>query len=218
MSLANIIIQPDCAYLVTDSGYFRPDGTIVALHPKTMTFPELSLAIATTGSITCGHLAREILKAPPSTQDAFLKRIPAIVRAAYEESGMDPVERFSYAVIATYSRRLGRAVGYVLWTSPNEGAPGREPWRLHAVRGVRMPFIPPKAVPDAPDYTDPAYSPYRNEMAFVEVQRRPRSSWGGVQAGCAVAGDIELTAVSRTGIETTTLHTYPDEVGRTAAA
>ena len=57
MSLANLIVHPDAAYLVTDSGSFERDGTIRSLRPKCMVLEELPLAMTTVGSFGCGYIA-----------------------------------------------------------------------------------------------------------------------------------------------------------------
>jgi hypothetical protein len=221
MSIGNLIVQRDSAYVITDSGYFRDDGTIAYLAPKSMEIEELSLAVATVGSLHCGYLGHVIVNSPPiRSQDEFFNRIAGIMRDAYDLSGLDPDERWSRLLIAFYSHKHGRAGGCTLWTSSEEGVgpADKEPWKLHGASVVVMPAVDRREVfgRDIDLTNAAAFNPSRDALPIIEAQRGKRD-WDS-RIGCRVAGDICLTAVSRAGIETTTLHSYPDMVGMKAAA
>lgn len=219
MTMANLIVQGDRAHLLTDSGYFRSDGTIAALFPKSMVFEKLSLAVALTGSgMHCGHLAEQARNASLHDVDGFLRWIMPATRAAYAATKLDPVVEWARVLIAFYSPEKGRAYGCTFFTAPEAGPADLKPWRIYPVSKVLMPEIVEADVfgPDV-DVRDPAlFDPAREALPLIEAQRRPGRVWETVVPGCYVAGDIDLTTVSRDGVEVRTLQTFPDVVGRKA--
>lgn len=214
MSIANLVVQHDRAFIITDSGYFTDDGTIKLLAPKCMEFAEQSVAIACTGSLHLPLLAQELRKHPDCTswsQPEMVKRLPDLVRDTYASWKLDPVARWSQVVIGLYSHKLGRAMGFFFWTSPDDGPTGQEPWTLYPASGVLLPQ-------DIDARVDPAsFDPMRDAMLIVEAQRAKRE-WGTIKDACCVAGEISLTTISSSGIEHTVLHEYPDKVGEKADA
>ncbi|MCF8708351.1 hypothetical protein [Rhizorhapis sp. SPR117] len=224
MSMANLIVQPDAAYIATDSGYFRKDGTIIGFYPKAMELADQSIAIASVGSLHLGYLARELQKWPDRkgwSQIEMLARLPGIVKDAYASSGLDNSERWSRFVIGFYSHKLQRALGMTFFTADSGGPSDKKPWVLYPAPVVLMPLLAMGEVYDGPvNLADPSFfDPHRDVMPMVEAQRRKCGGWGGIAEGCsAVAGEIVLTAVTRDGITHTVLHEYPDQVGQKAAA
>lgn len=111
------------------------------------------------------------------------------------------------------------------FTSPNDGAPDQKPWTLYPTPVVLMPGVSRRNVEGEEcggkprNLSDPhSFDPRRDMMPIVEAQRWKKDGWSiGSDASC-IAGEIELTAVTRAGITHTTLHEYPDVVGQKAAA
>jgi hypothetical protein len=226
MSLANLIVQPECAYLLTDSGLFTADGTIGALEPKMIELGDLSVAITTTGLLRASQLALAIEAVAPRDQTEMFSLLPEITFATLVAAGIDCATSHSRVLVAYYSHEEGKAGGRMLWTTPGDGPPGMFAWQMYPAWVTGM---PPFAMLDrqaifgrdleAIDLADPAlFDPMHDSIALVEAQRQWVMGWEPLPPGCYVAGDVHLTAVSARGITRTVLHSYPDEVGQKAAA
>jgi hypothetical protein len=222
VSLANLIVQPGRACLLTDSGHFGKGGVIEALDRKIIEIPRLRIAITTTGYLLCRYLEREIAHAAPATADELFARLPELVLCAAATNDIDCTREPSQILIAHYSERAGRAVGYMLRTARHDWPADMQPWTLYPVTECLGPRIDLQAAlgRDA-DLSDPsAFNPARDGMAIVHAQRAPRSDWwtADKEETVCVAGTIRLTAVSSAGVETVDLHAWPDRVGERAAA
>ncbi len=220
MTMANLIVQRDRAFLMTDSGYFTRDGTILALHPKSMILEHLSLAIAMSGSVGCGHLAEQIKKTTFPDVQSFLRQLGPMLRAAYSSAGLDPTKDFSRAFVAFYSHEHRRPYGCTLFTSDADGPAHLSPWQAHPAAVALTPEVDQAAVfGGLIDLTDQAlFDPALSSLPLIEAQRAVGGSWGEGGSGCRVAGDIDLTVISAAGIEVQTLHSFPDLVGSLAGA
>lgn len=224
MSMANLIVQPDAAYLMTDSGLFTHNGTILALGPKVLAVRSQSLAIATTGSLQAFVLASLIRSIPDweetCDQEAFVRALPGVVRAFYAGEGLDPDQLPSEVFIALYSRRHGRPMGLSFITGFPTPLPEGEAWKLTPCLQALNPGVDLRAVFGRDvRLRDPSFVPWRDALPLVEAQRAVRAGWGFIPDGVsAVAGEITLTIVSAAGIECTSLHTYADVEGERVAA
>lgn len=213
MSMANLIIQQDAAYLMSDSGYFRGDGTIIALHPKTMILQDLPVAVAAVGAFHLGYLAQEVAGITFPNVTAFLKSVGHLARQAYKRTGMDPEVSWGRLVIAFYSAEDNCVRGCTLFTGKAAGPADLLPWKIYPTSEVIMPEVDRSSVLSGVALTDATrFDPATDAFPLIHRQRQPRA-WGHGLEGCMVAGDIELTRVSREGVKTTLLHRFKDEVG-----
>ncbi len=214
MTMANLIVQRDRAYLMTDSAYFRGDGTIATFFPKSMVLEPLTLALAMTGSLHLGYLAAEIKKREFGDVPTFLSALGEMLRVAYNAAELDPDQRWCRLVIAFYSHKHGRAYGGTLFSSPEAGPQNMAPWQVHAVSKAIMPSVDETALFGRNvDLLDAAaFDPARDAMPLIVAQRRKRTGWTVFDDACLVAGDIDLTTVSSSGVAVECLHTFPDVV------
>lgn len=213
MSMANLIVQQDAGYLMTDSGYFRSDGTIAALHPKTMILPGLPVAIAAVGAFHLGYLAQEMEGITFPTVTAFLKSVGHLMQQAYKHAGMDPEISWGRLVIAFYSAEDDCVRGCTLFTGKAAGPSDLVPWRIYPTSEVIMPDVDRSSVLSGVALTDAThFNPATDALPLIHSQRSPQD-WARGMHGCMVAGDIELTRVSRHGVKTIKLFSYPDAVG-----
>lgn len=216
MSVCNLIVQPDAAYLVTDEGFFRRDGRIMMLAPKSILIEGLPLAIGATGhGLVLASVAMEVearLHAKNFTRDGFCD----LVRSVYENGGFDHAAHKTRWAIVYYSKRNARPVGYSFFTDPAD-EDGRT-WLWHPTRVLVMPYVEPIGVwgnDVARDITDPAiFDPMRDAMKFIHAQRASRN-WENIE-GCGVAGQIRLSKVTSSGVEEFLLHDFKDQVGEVA--
>lgn len=223
MSMANLIVQKDAAYLMTDSGLFTPSGMLLALAPKVLAVRSQSLAIATTGSLHVGVLAPLLHSIPDwetCDQEVFVRALPGVVRSFYAGEGLDPDQLPSEVFIALYSRRMGRPMGLSFITGYPTPLPGVEPWALKPRLQALNPGVDlQEAYGRDVRLRDPSFVPWRDALPLVEAQRAVCAGWGFIPDGMgAVAGEITLTIVSAGGIECTSLHTYADVEGERVAA
>ncbi len=225
MSLANLIVQPQAAYLYTDSGYFDADGVILKLEHKIMPFPEQSLAIAGTGA---GRLnpsllfdEMERLGMHDLDQNTFLRQFRSLVRESCPEDvdGADREDR--RYMIGLYSHQHQRAMGLTIFT-PGMGPDGKEPYEYHPADIVIAPMVPPAEAFGGRkiNVTVPSlFDPVADGRVLAEAQRRKVTGWShGVGDGSRVAGDIMLTKVSSAGVRFGLLNSYPDMAGLKVAA
>ncbi|OUC54967.1 hypothetical protein CA262_08930 [Sphingobium sp. GW456-12-10-14-TSB1] len=225
MSLANLIVQPQAAYLYTDQGHFDRDGRILRLEHKIMPFPRQFLAIAMVGGgkMTPTRLFDEIERRGIDQLDQldFLNAFRALIIELCPEpvciSGM--VEhRF---MIGFYSHKHGRALGLTMFT-PGYGPDDKAPYEYHAAEIVIAPNVP---AADAfggrrINVTRPAsFDPVKDGAALVDAQRAKVTGWGhGIADGSYIAGDTLLTEISANGLAFDLIAQYPDKVGERVAA
>ena len=215
MSIANLLVQPDAAYIVTDSGFFGPDGRLLLKAPKSIVLADVPIALACVGS---GNTLIDVIRFNPwaKSSDGFsLDAFRDFVRGVHEGAQIDHDVHFSRWVGAYYSRKLGRPLGFSMFTHAKDGeASDRQPWTWYPARTIIMPMVPPVEVWGADikrNLPDPAqFNPHTDFMDLVHAQRRHKFA----AFDCAVAGEILLTKVSADGVEDISLHDYGDVVGQ----
>jgi len=128
MSLANLIVQPQAAYLYTDCGYYDAAGVILRLQHKIMPFPEQSLAIATTGAgkLSAASIFDEIERRGMHDleQIVFLSRFQKLVREICPDECNEGETENRRFMIGFYSHEHGRALGLTIFT-PGMGPDGK---------------------------------------------------------------------------------------------
>ena len=226
MSLANLIVQPQAAYLITDSGIFDPGTTrLIALERKVHCPSNRAVAFTSVGT-AAGRPLGEALTAMEASRQAEgewpdpLTDYLSVVKSVFEQMGYMGEEHCSTFFAAGWSTTLNQAVGFIFRTRPCPEVP--EPWVWHQRDVAVNPYPEPVDVwgsDIAIDLKDPsAFNPHTDAMQIVETQRLPRAWGDGTVNGCCVAGEIHLTEVTADGVTITTLHTYPDRVGELAGA
>lgn len=223
MSLVDLIVQRNAAYLLTDSGYFEAGSTrIKNLAPKAISRRKGDMAFANVGVPLLPIILRDMgdqLEADDFTLDTMTE----LLRNAYTTLDRDPDTDGSIVLCAGYSQERGRAFGYSMLAGgiPPEGAK-RLPWTWYPTRHMLIPSVTLKELwgYDVPvDLTDPdIFDPFDDSMSLVEPQRRKRTGWGSdcAVSGCAIAGEIHLTEVSADGVKIFDLHDFGDRVGELA--
>ena len=225
MSLGNLIVQRDAAYLLTDSGYFEAGSTrIKSLAPKVLARRRGDMAFANVGVPVLPRILRD-MEDRLESDDFTLNTLTELVRDAYTGLDRDPATDASIILCAGYSRERGRAVGYSMLAGgvALKGAK-RLPWTWYPTPHMLMPSVAASELWGANlpvDLTDPGiFDPLTDSMSLVEPQRRKHTGWGADSSvsGCAIAGEIHLTKISAAGVEIFDLHTYPDRVGEMAGS
>lgn len=224
MSIANLITQPDAAYLITDAGFFEADGTIFALWPKTFLARDDLFAYACVGNcarllLYAGHEMGKRLGTTSFGPAGFME----LIREAYDALGADPTIHYSRWVAAGWSRERNCPVGLAFFTGDNDARPGDPPWVWREYHSLLQPHITPGELGSLGyahrDLLEPSrFRPKTGSLALVDLVRRRRDGWGadGSESGCMVAGKITLTKVTQHGVEMSLLHEYPDRVGEVA--
>lgn len=220
MSLANLIVQPQAAYLYTDCGYYDAEGVILRLEHKIMPFPKQALAIAMAGAgkLNATLLFDEIERRGYHElgQVEFLRAFRRLVRGIGDEDGED--HRF---MIGFYSNKHDRALGLTIFT-PGMGPEGKAPYEYHPADIIIAPMVPPADAFEGRkiNVTAPhSFDPIEDGRILVDAQRRKVGGWShGVAEGSRVAGDVLMTEVSATSLRFELIHMYPDQVGMKVAA
>jgi hypothetical protein len=210
VSLLNLIVQADCAYLMTDSGTYDEDGTVSTLGPKVIVMPHHGLAIGTSGKLNCYLLLTLVRALEHLPRHKFLLELPHIAKAANDLYDIDSA---SVVAVAGFSEDMGRAFGLVLTTGETGELPDLVPYELTPRKTTLLPY--PPAIQKALGGLS-AYNPLTDSLPLLEQQRRVNFGTAEDPQIC-VAGDINVVAVSREGLRVRTIHTYPDRVGEKVA-
>lgn len=220
MSLANLIVQPQAAYLYTDQGYFDREGRILSLEHKIMPFPRQSLAIAMVGAgkLSATSLFNEIERRGLDNlnQTDFLTAFQMLICELCPDEATGPDREDRRFMIGLYSHAYQRAIGLTLFT-PGMGPDGKAPYKYHNADIVIAPMVPPTGAFDGRkiNVTVPSsFDPIEDGRVLVNAQRRKVAAWShGVADGSRVAGDILLTEVSARGMAYDLLLRHDDQVG-----
>jgi len=225
VSLANLIVQPQAAYLYTDQGYYDRDGVILRLEHKIMPFLGQCMAIAMVGA---GKLTPTIIfdliearGIDRLTQVDFLAAFRDLVQELCPEdaSGSDKEDR--RFMIGMYSHKQQRAMGLTIFT-PDMGPEGKAPYQYHHADIIIAPMVPPSEAFGGRRInvtSHASFDPREDGRALVGAQRRKRTGWShGVADGSRVAGDIMLTEISAQGVRFELLRTHSDRIGEKVRA
>jgi hypothetical protein len=210
MSLLNLIVHPQVAYLVTDSGHYDSDrgGVVTRLGPKSMVVAEQRMILAGAGQMHPMYLAKGIASIKHLPQSEFIAALPNVARAAIDRYKVG-VE--SMVAFAGYSPEQERAFGGAFMT---HGYGGPTPDMAYKVlrRETLLVPPPPRDVPFT-KRSDVDANPFARMLEIIEVQRQFDFSSPGKQVGCCIAGDIDVTIVSANGFGLETIHSYPATIG-----
>lgn len=205
MTLVNLIVQPQYAYLVTDSAvYDGDDGTVRGLLSKSTANPELRFAYAIVGKFRDRQrLDREIASRSDRTSDDLLNELPELFRDCVAGSKLR-----GSLVYAGYSSKRRRAFGGVIAA---EGQ-GIAPYELVPCDYV---LHPPIKNFDPSGLTLPgSFYPFSDSMGLVECQRHCRAfGTAADRLFYGVGGDIEVVSVGAAGILRATIGSLPVTVG-----
>jgi hypothetical protein len=206
MTALNIMIGEDAVRLLTDRAWQHKDGRLVKIQPKVMTCARLSIAIAYSGrqnSGSAGTIAKWL--DDRSDQADVLADAADAVRlicddmmvfdAVVESHGRPAMPRSFNLFLALWSRERGRPEAYRIETK--RGVAG-------ALQSVASYHWPPVDHSLAPRRFDPAAA-----RVLLEAQRRVRLTGGRYYVG----GGADLTTITKDGLTTETLCTWPDRIG-----
>jgi hypothetical protein len=223
MSLVNLAAQPDRAFLITDSGYFNPDGTIRELATKVLLFREQRVAVSWTskGFILPQLAAYLVQDVEPNRlramkQDDLIYLFPIWVQRAYERFGRNPDQDWSRFSLALWSQKMGgRGLTFSTSSASKAGA-----WVYQPAAVMLMPLIPEWSRDDLLRLTDPLqFREPEQMMPIIERQCAP-DIWKGNGPGgdhIGVAGRIVLTCLSASGVTSEVLRESSDRIGTLAS-
>ncbi|NVE93375.1 hypothetical protein [Altererythrobacter lutimaris] len=221
MSLCNLIVQDEAAYLVTDSAFFDETGQVLMHEPKSILIDGVPVVISAVGS---GHILAKVHIAclEVFAKQAFtLDRFKQVVKRVYERDGHNPAQEMTRWIAAYYSAELSRAFGCYFFTDPADGEPEANAWRWYPKRAMILPYVEPVEVwgtDTTIDITKPEnFNPRADSMKFVQAQRKP-TEWASGRNGIGVGGEIRITKVSAKGVEEWKLHEFDDRVGEVIQA
>lgn len=204
MSLANLIIQGDLAHLVTDSGHYNTsDGKIGRLGAKMLALPKQTIALATTGELHVAHIAN-ILKETAAderlNQEQFLPLLDKIIALSVSTYSLTQP---SIVLLAGYLHAASRPIGGYFIANPGQ------PVSFVPMQAMLSPVLP---WVNLSGLSEPSFNVYRDLLPLIKQQRR--HNFGTEEAPqYAIAGDIDIVTVGRSGFFHKTLHTFPGEVG-----
>ncbi len=209
MTLVNLIVGSEAAYLIADSGGYHDDGTLIRVGSKITVADHLKAAVTMSGAassdtraITASWLASfkqpdEMLAKLPSLLDLLLADVESVPA---EQRFVEP--RFVQFYVAHWSDRRGRPEGYIVGSHQGTFGPSYQPRRVCGVDRVIMPSV-------ATDLEPSCFDPETDSLPLVEVQRITPDERGLFRVG----GAAELAEVSRAGVSIRRICTWPDKIG-----
>lgn len=208
MSLANLILQGDRAHLVTDSGHYNmSDGKIGRLGAKMLVLPRQNIVLATTGELHVAHIANILREtdAEKLNQERFLPLLDKIIALSVSNYSLTHP---SIVLLAGYLHAASRPIGGYFIADPGK------PVTFVPMGAMLSPVLP---WVNFSSLSDPSFNVYRDLVPLVKQQRR--HNFGTDEAPqYAIAGDIDIVTVGRSGFFHKTLHTLPGEVGEAVLA
>lgn len=210
MSLLNLIVQPDCAYVITDSGHYDAErgGVVTRLGPKSVVMEDIGLVIACAGKLQCAHLSKGLASLRGLTQDEVVGFLPEIARAAVDTYKVDML---STVVFAGFCRVRGRAFGGAFLTHVHGGPSALPKGQSYQVLDRSALLLPPLQGYELAKLRE--LRSYRELAGIVDLQRRSDFSSPGKPMGCCIAGDIDVVRVSAEGVSVETIISYPATIG-----
>jgi hypothetical protein len=202
----NIIVGDDAVRLVTDRAWQHKDGRLMKVQPKLMTCERLLTAIAFSGRQNSGSAAivanwlddrsgqAEVLAGAGEVSRLICDDM-TVFDAVVESRGRPAMPRSFTLFVALWSLERGRPEAYRIKT--RLGVAG-------ALQGIGSYHWPP---------VDHSLLPRRFDRvaarALIEAQRRVKLTGGKYYVG----GGADLTTITKDGIATETLCTWPDRIG-----
>lgn len=231
MTAMSLIVQPQAAYLLTDTAHYLADGTAVAFKPKVAEFtlgpiagaPPAKAAFALTGVVSVEHVQTVCADCGWASIGDVLAGLPDLIRhltkllktALYAPGVGD--ERSILLALALWDDATGRPDGYLIGNP--SCAPVREghmrPYQLVRMRN----YVLARANPSFAglDYSDPArFSPRRDGGTLLDDQRADPFG-DDVTQFTGVGGQGVLTEVGPQGVRYHLLRDWPDRVGEKIA-
>ncbi|MCO5156684.1 MAG: hypothetical protein M9945_07990 [Aquamicrobium sp.] len=213
MTAINVFVKDDGIHFITDGITYMPSAkAAVGRLAKVLSLPWLDAAIATSGTAIAGYMiAAAIGDAAIETFDGLVEHLPEIVR-----NGTLELRRAGQAllnnceiVIGGWSESRDRYEAYALATMSHNGQPA---FTLRPVTRYLRPY--PSATISA--LFDPAYGA-RDGMAILSAQRdAPGEGVDGHLAGRAVGAFGQWSHLSRDGLMTRCIGTWPEDLAKIA--
>lgn len=217
MTAVSMFVQRAAAHLVTDAAFYSPDGVMHSACSKVATIGRLRLAVAVSGAAmpwqVIAYLARcetqeEVLQTLPGSAGGLrieLAQNNPTWEAVPGRSSLNEFQLF----LALWRDTADRPEGYVLSTEQAWIGGDYEPYTLREVEQLAAP--PPVGVPPFADLEQ--FKPDSDGGRILDAQRAYRN-----EGSCYVGGFGEVTTVSRTGIVTRRVRSWPDRLGEPIAA
>ena len=191
-------------YLVTDGAYYDAEGRVRAIKSKVTKSDRLRMAVAVTGNVDSGTVARHLASA--ATQREALQRVPSITSNLHAANAYlwphdDAWHLHLMLFVATWSEDRG-AEGWVC-------ASGRD-WLGEDYAPGSLAGVSELSSPPIPDGAWLPRDPGEGARRVLTAQRRCTDVYNGQ---CCVGGFGELTTVDADGARTVRLLEWPDRIG-----
>ncbi|MFD1950680.1 hypothetical protein ACFSGX_07860 [Sphingomonas arantia] len=229
MTALNMMIQrrARAGYIISDGATTAPDGTLLGNSPKIiMSAGRFPWAAGVTGSVPPASIHAELGKANPVSLKQLLCRLPGAMRSAIQrtarDTSKDPADLDLALVGVAWDFDAKAPSGFIIQSRAGIITPDAEPfvwyetdWNL---AGGEIGSDAAAQLGRACDLTDPkSFDPERDGLALIERQRRAAitPTTPGFDTSCRhrIGGDIDMTVVTRTGVQVWCIHKFPDVVG-----
>lgn len=230
MTAMSLFVQPHAAYLLTDTAFYRDDGTVLHFGPKVTEIhfgdpvfgPPSRMAIASTGIIGPDHIQAVLKESGCKDMVDVLDALPVIVRgldAALPNMRRAPgVTDASILISVAMCDDGGRPFGYIIGNERSRAVEGGHipPFELVGTRQYVMAHAG-KTEPGF-EYFDP--TKFNASVDAAQLLDNQRADPFGTDE-CrftGVGGQGILTEVSPRGVRYHLLRTWDDRLGQRIAA
>jgi hypothetical protein len=130
MTACNLIVQPQAAYLLTDTACYTADGIVTHFQPKVIELTHAIVepaAIAFTGNAFPQEMTAALERLGPASASALLPALPDLIADAERivRGRMPPGQRPSITLlIASFNRATIRPAGHIISNDPSMFLPG----------------------------------------------------------------------------------------------
>ena len=192
-------------HLITDGAYYDAEGRVRAIKSKVTTCDRLRMAVAVTGNVDSGTVARHLASA--TTQREALQLVPSITSNLHAANAYlwphdgDAWHLHLMLFVATWTEERG-AEGWVCASGPEWLGDGYKPGTLAGVSELSSPPI-----------SDSAWLAHDPEQGARRVLTEQRFCTDAHNGQCCVGGFGEMATVDAIGVRTVRLIEWPDKVG-----
>lgn len=229
MTAINMMVQPKAraGFIISDGAHTAPDGTLIENSPKVIhSAGRFPWAAGVTGNVRPATILATLGEANPLTLKQLVKRLPDAMRAAIvttaATTGTDPARLDLALVGIVWDFAANRPSGFMCQSRRGVIHADAEAFTWYdtdcIIAGGEIGDVAAQLGRPC-DPTKPAsFDPERDGLALIERQRRAGitpTTPGLNSASCnRIGGDIDMTVVTKQGVQVWLIHQFPDAVGQ----
>ncbi|MDF2797654.1 MAG: hypothetical protein K0R85_398 [Devosia sp.] len=200
--------------VLSDTAVYDAQGILLYTKPKVKRLDHHRAVVMTRGMVDAGEEVEDLVRSAferAGSFDVAMSRLSAVLAEMGSETAQ-PIE----ATICGISEARGPVLAYFLSMDWGDGPAWQLHWAYTMLMGVKVadPAITRRL-------TTSGTLADKGVFLMEELRSSPGKSvsfGNAADANVVVGGDVELTTISWAGVETHTLHNWPDKIGEVLVA